>query len=169
VNLVLIGYRGTGKSTVGRLLAEQIGFAYVELDAEIARHAGMSIPEIVERHSWAYFRDLEEEVVKVCSAKQDQVLDTGGGVITRPVNSSRLRKSGLVFLLQADVQQIAARIGGDDQRPSLTGNKTFLEEIEEVLAEREPLYQAAAHFVIETSGRTPEDVAAEILELYEKA
>ena len=163
MNLVLIGYRGTGKSTIGKLVAARLGLEYVCLDDEIVRLAGLSIPEIVRVHTWDHFRDLEEEVVRFCAARDGQLLDTGGGVITRPSNIDRLREKGTVCLLTATVEEIVDRIGSDQGRPSLTGSKSFTDEVAEVLAEREPLYRKAAHFIVDTSNLSPEEVAQEIL------
>jgi shikimate kinase len=162
VNLVLIGYRGTGKSTIGTRLAAMLDMAYVSLDAEIVARAGMSIPAIVARFGWDRFRDLEARAVADAAARDGQVLDTGGGVIVRPENVRRLKERGIVFLLEARVEDIVARIGGGGDRPSLTGVKGFTEEVAEVLAAREPDYRKAADAVIDTSRLAPEDAAAAI-------
>ena len=166
MNLVLIGYRGTGKSTVGKLVAEELALRYVCLDAEIAALAGKSIPEIVEDHSWEYFRDLEERVVRDSTARDGQVLDTGGGVITRSANVARLKRTGIVFLLEASIEDIVERIGGEEDRPSLTGTKSFTDEVSEVLKEREPLYREAAQYTLNTSELSAEEAAAGIAEIY---
>jgi len=162
MNLVLIGYRGTGKSTIGKLAADLLEFEYVGLDDEIVRMSGMSIPEIVEKYSWDYFRDLESDVVAQYSLRNDQVLDTGGGVVIRPKNTEHLKKNGILVLLKASLEDITQRIGTSDARPSLTGNKDFLEEIEEVLAARRPLYETAADFVVDTSKMPPAEAVATI-------
>lgn len=165
MNLVLIGYRGTGKSTVGRLLAERLGRRLVSTDAEIVRRAGQTIPDIVKAHGWEYFRDLESEVCRDLAGQDGLIIDTGGGAILRPENAAALKTHGRLFWLRADVSTIVARIGGDTQRPSLTGTKSFTEEVDEVLQERTPKYQAAADHVIPTNGRTPRQVAEAILAL----
>jgi shikimate kinase len=163
MNLILIGYRGTGKSTVGKMLAVELELDYVCLDNEIVSLVGKSIPEIVKEFSWEHFRDLEEQVVKKCTSQDGQLLDTGGGVITRASNIQRLRGNGVVCLLTATVEEIVKRIGGDHGRPSLTGTKSFTDEVEEVLAEREDLYQQAAHVVVDTSGVSPKEVVEGVL------
>ena len=165
-NLVLIGYRGTGKSTIACLLAERLGMPRVSFDEEIVRRAGMGIPEIVRERGWPGFRDLEEEIVADLAARDGQVLDTGGGVVTRPANLERLRTGGVVFLLESRIEDIVRRIGGDDQRPSLTGARSVTDEVVEVLAQREPLYRAAAHHRIDTSALSPEDGAREIARIF---
>ena len=166
MNLVLIGYRGTGKTVIGKLLASELDMPYVGLDAAIVDRAGMPIPEIVDRHDWDHFRDLEQQVVEDATARDGQVLDTGGGVITRAENSERLRRNGMVFLLEASLDDIVARIGGDTQRPSLTGAKSFTDEVADVLKVRQPLYRAAAHHVVDTSTLDPAAAARTIAEIF---
>ncbi len=163
MNVVLVGYRGTGKSAVGQLLAEQLGLRVVSLDAELQGMAGKSIPEVVQEVGWPGFRDLEEQVVAKSASQDGQVIDCGGGVIEREANFARLRAAGLVVWLKASTATIVNRIQGDTQRPSLTGAKSFTDEVEEVLQRRTPLYRRIAHYEIDTDGRTIEDIAAEIV------
>ena len=163
MNLVLIGYRGTGKSTVAELLATRLGWRAVSTDAQIVEKAQRAIPDIVAQHGWEHFRNLETEV---CLALKDQdrlVIDTGGGLILRPDNVKALKPNGLVFWLTAEVSTITRRISDDTQRPALTAGKTFLEEIQEVLTERTPKYQAAANHIIATDDLSPEEIASHIL------
>jgi len=166
MNLVLIGYRGTGKSTVARLLAQKLDMEVVSLDEEIARGAGRSIPEIVAEKGWSHFRDLESEVTRHVSERDKIIIDAGGGVILRRENVESLRRSGKLFWLRASVPVIVARIQGGTERPPLTSGKSFTEEAEEVLRERTPLYEIAAHHRIDTDVLTPEQVATEIARLY---
>lgn len=166
MNLVLIGYRGTGKSTVAKLLAAKLGIPVVSLDQEIVRQAGCSIPEIVKEHGWPHFRDVEAQITKQFAAQDGLILDAGGGVILRPENVENLRRNGKLFWLQASVPMIVARIEGGNERPALTAGKSFTEEVEDVLRERTPLYAAAAHHTIDTDARTPAQVAADILDLW---
>ncbi|HXF94153.1 MAG TPA: shikimate kinase [Nitrospiraceae bacterium] len=163
MNIVLIGYRGTGKSTVGKILAAKLGRELVSTDAEVVKRAKLSIPEIVQQFGWEHFRDLESEVCRDLGKKDGLIIDTGGGAILRQQNVDVLKKNGTLFWLTAEVSTIAQRIGGDTQRPSLTGTKSFTEEIQEVLQQRLPKYQAAADHVIATEGRTIEEVVASIL------
>lgn len=169
MNIVLIGYRGTGKTTIGKVLAERLGMRYVGLDAQIVARAGRSIPQIVQEGGWDRFREIEAEVVRTVSALDGCVLDTGGGVILRDENVSNLRRNGLVVLLEAAVEDIVERMGSDTQRPSLTGRKSFVEEVEEVLAERRPRYEAAAEHVIDTSALTEEQVVEQIAAIFRRA
>ena len=154
MNLVLIGYRGTGKSTVAKLLAQKLGMEVVSLDHEIVRHAGRSIPEIVAEHGWPHFRDIEAEITKRFAARDNIIIDAGGGVILREDNVANLRSGGRLFWLRASVPAIVARIEGGTERPALTAGKSFTEEVEDVLRDRTPKYRAAAHHQIETDGRS---------------
>ena len=165
MNIVLIGYRGTGKSVVGRILARRLGMAYEGMDANIVDRAGMPIPEIVDRHGWDRFREIETEEALDLAGRDSLIIDTGGGVIERPENMPALAKNGVVFWLKASVETIVRRIRGDDQRPALTEGKTFTEEVEEVLDRRREKYKAAARFEIDTDDLTPEQVAEEIISL----
>jgi len=163
MNIVLIGYRGTGKSTVGKAVAAKLGRQVVSTDKEIVRRAGSPIADIVAAHGWDYFRDLESVVCRDLAGQDNLVIDTGGGAILRQQNVDIFKRNGRLIWLTASVQTIAARIGGDTQRPSLTGTKSHVEEIQEVLAERTPKYQAAADVILATDGRSIEELAATIL------
>jgi shikimate kinase len=169
MNLVLIGYRGTGKSTVAKLLSERLGMRVVSLDEEIVRQAGDSIPEIVAQHGWPHFRDLEAAVTARIAAEDHLVIDAGGGVILREENVQHLRRNGTLFWLRASVPVIVARIEGGTERPALTAGKSFTAEVEDVLRERTPLYAAAAHHQIDTDSRSPEQIAAAIARLFAPA
>jgi shikimate kinase len=163
MNIVLIGYRGTGKSSVGKVLAIQLARTLVSTDAEIVRRAGKPIPEIVAQEGWDHFRDLESEVCRDFSGSDRLVIDTGGGAILRLENARMLKQNGQVFWLTASIPSIVARIAGDTQRPSLTGTNSFIEEIKDVLRERAPKYEAAADFVVPTDGRSIDSVIQEII------
>ena len=165
MNMVLIGYRGTGKSTVGKILADRLGRELVSTDAEIIRRARLPVPDIVQRFGWDHFRDLESEVCRDLAGKDGLIIDTGGGAVLRQQNVDCLKKSGVLVWLTATVPTIIERIGGDTQRPSLTGTKSFTEEVEEVLRERQPKYKAAANHIIQTDGRSVTEVAETILAL----
>jgi shikimate kinase len=163
MNIVLIGYRGTGKSTVGKLLAAKLERSLISTDTEVVRRAGKPIPDLVQEFGWEHFRDLESEVCRELGHKDGLVIDAGGGAILRPGNVEVLKKNGKLFWLTATVETIASRIGGDTQRPSLTGKKSFIEEIADVLAERTPKYEEAADHTISTERQSSEQVADRIL------
>src|SRR5262249_27997773 len=143
MNLVLIGYRGTGKSTVAALLGARLGMDVVSLDQEIVREAGRSIPEIVAAHGWPHFRDLEAAVTQRVAARDHLVIDSGGGVILRAENVANLRHHGTLFWLRASVPVIVARIGGGTHRPALTACKPSTQEVGSVLRRRTPPSEGA--------------------------
>ena len=163
MNIILIGYRGTGKSTVAKIVGQRLGRTVVSTDAEIVRETGQSIPEIVEQLGWDHFRELETQMCQKLQAQTDLVIDTGGGLILKDENVKILKANGKLFWLTAEVPTIVGRIGGDTQRPSLSGTKSFVEEIEEILQIRIPHYKAAADFTIPTDQETPDALADQIL------
>ncbi len=165
MNVVLVGYRGTGKSVVGKRLAETLGLEVVSLDAELVKSAGKLVPEIVEEVGWPGFRDLEEKIVCTYAAKDGQVIDCGGGVIERENNFSVLRDAGPVVWLKAAPEVIIQRIGGDCQRPSLTGGKSFTDEVVEVLQRRTPRYERIAHHQVDTDHRSVDEIVEVIRQL----
>ena len=169
MNIVLIGYRGTGKSVVGELLARKLNRETISMDAEIVKKAGMSIPEFVEQFGWPKFRDLETEVAREMAERDNIIVDCGGGIIERAENIPALRTSGVIFWLQASVEVIVSRIADSTERPALTEGKTFIEEVAEVLDRRTPLYSRAAQYTINTDEMTPEQVTDSILAICSQA
>lgn len=164
MNIVLIGYRGTGKSVVGKIVADRLKMQCVSMDARIVEKAGMAIPEIVERFGWPGFRDMETEVAREMAGRDNLVIDTGGGVIERPENIDALKQNGVIIWLKATPEAIVSRIAGDTQRPALTQGKTFTEEVAEVLDRRTPKYRAAARFEIDTDHLSVDQVAYGVIE-----
>ncbi len=165
MNIVLIGYRGTGKSTVAKILGQRLGRKVMSTDAEIVKEAGQSITQIVEQFGWDHFRELETQMCRKLHDQTNLVIDTGGGLILKEENVNILKANSTIFWLTAEVPTIVKRISGDTQRPSLSGTKTFVEEIEDILKERTPKYQAAADHVIPTDRTTPHQMADTILSL----
>jgi shikimate kinase len=168
MKIVLIGYRGTGKSCVADLLSERLRWPVFHMDREIVARATMSIPQIVAQYGWDHFRDLESEAVLEASKQDRLIIDAGGGVIVRDNNLKFLRQNSITVWLKARSETIADRIKNDAQRPSLTTGKSFLEEIDEVLAERTPRYQSVADSEIDTDLLSPGQVAEKILALMEE-
>ncbi len=165
-NLVLIGYRATGKTSVGAELARLLGRPFVDLDQVLVQEAGQSIADLVAAGGWQEFRRREKELAARWGVRQGQVLATGGGVVLDPENVQVLHKNGIIVWLTADPAIIQSRLDQDrprdDSRPSLTGSDT-IREVEEVLASRRPLYEAAAQLIIDTSHKTIGQVVAEVL------
>ena len=165
MNIVLIGYRGTGKSTVAKTLGQRLHRTVISTDAEIVNEAGQTIPEIVKQFGWDHFRNLETQICRKCGGQDSVVIDTGGGAILREENVAILKSNGKLFWLTAEISTIVSRISGDTQRPSLSGTKTFVEEIEDILKERTPKYQAAADHIIPTDSISPDQIADSISSL----
>lgn len=151
MNLVLIGYRGVGKSTLSDELGNRLGMPVFHMDEMLEERFGEKIAVFVERSGWDAFREEEQRLAEELSQKDAVVIDCGGGVVTRPENIANLRRKGFVVWLQADPSTIARRIGGDANRPSLTGAKSSTDEIIEVLLKRTPLYESAADMELDTT------------------
>lgn len=165
--LWLIGMMGAGKSVVGRLAAERLGRGFADTDEEIERRMRRSIPEVWEAHGEAGFRAVEAAAVAAL-AGTGAVVATGGGVVTRPENVTVMRRSGLVVWLEADPATLAARVGRGQGRPLLAGGAPVEERLAALAAERRAAYAAAAHRRVVTDGRTPEEVADEVVAIWEE-
>ncbi|MGB9689728.1 shikimate kinase [Thermogutta sp.] len=169
MNIILIGYRATGKTTVARLLSEQLGWPWVDLDVEIERLAGKSIAQIFAEDGEPAFRDLESQVVADFCARPGWIIAAGGGAPLRPENRQAMRQGGKVFWLTATPETIYRRMTTDPttgaRRPNLTA-RGGLDEIVELLARREPIYRETADWVIDTENKSPLQVAEEILKLW---
>jgi len=165
-NIVLIGYRATGKTTVGRLIAQRLGWMFVDTDVLIEQRAKKKIAEIVAQEGWQGFRRREKEIIAEVSAKKNMVIAVGGGAVINKENVKNLKQNGILIWLKANADTIAKRLAQDEktasQRPSLTG-KSVVEEIEEVLSERLPLYQQAADIEVDTERYSPEEIARLII------
>ncbi len=165
-NLVLIGYRATGKTAVGMRLAEILGRPFVDMDQVLVQEAGQPIANIVAASGWAEFRRLEKALVNRFRPTRGQVLATGGGVVLDPDNIAALTENGIIIWLVADPDTIQARLAQDlpqdVNRPSLTGSDT-IREVAEVLAARKPLYEAAAQVTVDTTNLNVAQVVEEVL------
>ncbi|MGP0585896.1 shikimate kinase [Paenibacillus timonensis] len=162
-NIVLIGMMGTGKSTVGLLLAAETGLALVDLDQRIVEKAGRTIPDIFAAEGEAYFRELESAILRSTLQERGIVLATGGGAVLREENRLVMREGGLVVALQATAEEILARVGEAPGRPLLAGGAK--ERVIALLEERKDAY-AFAHLTVDTSGKSAEQVSDEILTHY---
>ena len=152
-NLFLIGYRCTGKSSVGKMLAGILGRPFIDTDSLLVSESGSSIKEIVADQGWEGFRKIEHDILKQVCLTDRQVVATGGGIVLNDANVIRMKKTGMLIWLKAAPGTIEKRMMGDqnteDFRPSLTSKDTLV-EIEETLAERESLYTRAMNFHVET-------------------
>ena len=150
-NINLIGYRGCGKTAVGRKLAEVLQRPFVDSDAIIVERVAVSIAEFVAKSGWERFRRLEAEVIRDCCQQDEIVLATGGGAVLARENRRLLQKSGVTFWLQASPDTILERLDNDPQSSSLRPPLSSLSRVDEILTglkEREPLYRDLADFMI---------------------
>lgn len=171
MNIYLIGYRCTGKTIVGRLLARRMSWDFVDTDDVVETQSGQGIDEIVAQSGWQTFRDRERRVVRAVSAASRQVVSTGGGVPCDAGSRRFMKESGLVVWLRAEPDIIGKRLGADVHsahlRPALSG-KNPMTEIRQILAQREPIYREAMHFDVATDTLSPQQVAAAVLRKLEK-
>lgn len=151
--IILTGYRATGKSSVGRLLAGKLDFDFLDTDPEIENIEGFSISEMVSRHGWEYFRKRECDLLRSLLLREKLVVAPGGGAILHQDVWLQLLETSLVVWLKADLETICKRLAADNasdtQRPSLTG-EDVIQEVKMVLEEREPLYAQGSHMVVDT-------------------
>ena len=163
-NIVLVGFMGSGKTTVGRLIAEKTGMTLLDMDAIIADRAGKTINEIFADEGEAHFRALERSLAQELAATEGNIISTGGGIVLNPENINDFEKTGLVVCLLADAETVLDRVKHDSSRPLLAGDKEA--NIIRLLESRQTLYKSITH-QIDTSGRpSPEPTAQEIIDLY---
>lgn len=160
MNIWVAGMPGSGKSTVGRLLAERVGRRFVDADGEIERRSGRSLADLVDEAGEAAFREVESEVVRDLAAEDGLVVGCGGGAVLDPANRRVMQRSGTVIFLQAPLETLSERIRTSGPRP-LVGDGSTLEAL---WSERAPAYAAAADHVVDATG-TPEEVAARVAEV----
>ena len=163
-NIVLVGFMGSGKTTVGKLIAEQTGMPLLDMDTIIEERAGKTINEIFADEGEAHFRALERSLVQELAAAEGNVISTGGGIVLNPLNIADFEKNGLVVCLLVDSETVLDRVRHDTSRPLLAGDKAS--KIVALLESRKHLYESITH-TIDTSGRpSPAPTATEIIELY---
>ena len=158
--VVLVGAPGAGKSTVGRLLAARLGVGFRDTDDDVERAAGKSIGDIFVDDGEPEFRALEREAVAVALACHDGVLALGGGAVADPGTRERLSDHRVVFL-DVGLADAASRVGLNRDRPLLVGNPRA--QLKKLLDQRRPLYLQVATMTVDTAGRTPEEVVAEVV------
>lgn len=166
MNIVLIGYRGSGKSTVGSRLAARLKMRFVDTDDLIEERQGAPISDIVKSHGWGHFRKLERSMIEEISKGDHLIIAPGGGAVLDTDNVDALRRNGTIIWLKANKQTLLKRIdqdaGTNTRRPTLTGKGT-LEESEEMISIREPFYEKSSEIQIDTSTLDVEAVVENIL------
>ncbi len=161
-NIVLIGFMGTGKTEVGRILSQRLGYVLVDADTEIEKEQGMTITEIFKQYGEPKFREIESNVIKRLSEVKNAVISTGGGAVLRQENMDNLRRNGVVVCLTASPETILKRTSNNNDRPLLQVDNP-LQKIKELLEFRKPYYEKA-DIMIDTEGKSPIEVAEEIIE-----
>jgi shikimate kinase len=151
--IALVGMPGCGKSTVGRHLARLLGLRLADSDAEIEHRIGMPIRQFFETHGEAAFRDLEQTVVDELTQQPGLLLATGGGAVLRPLNRERLHRRATVFYLRAGPDELFRRLRHDTRRPLLQVADP-LRRLRDLYRDRDPLYRATAHYVLEPARPT---------------
>lgn len=170
--LALVGSRGTGKTTVGRMIARRLKRPFVDTDLLVEDRAGRPIREIFAEWGEAHFRDLETEAIASCAQRPGAVVATGGGIVLREENRRALKAHGFVVWLTAEPNALVRRLGANPNavrnRPALTAAGT-LAELADVAAARAPLYQDVADAIIDTTGRSCRQVAGAVLAAWRRA
>jgi len=165
----MLGYRGTGKSVVSKILSHKLKRKLYKIDDLISRSAGKSIPEIVGQDGWEVFRKKESDIVaEVCRQAKNSIIDCGGGVVLNDTNITNLKKDGMCIVLTASLETIIKRIKHDQNRPPLEVNVSFEEEQKIIFEEREVKYRVAADFICDTSNSRPVETVQEITEFLKK-
>lgn len=167
-NIVLIGFMGCGKTTVGKALADRMEYEFYDTDEMIEKKENMKIPEIFEKNGEEYFRKVETGLLeKLAASMEKAVISSGGGLPLRKENRKILKNTGLVVYLNADKETTYNRVKNDKNRP-LLAVEDVKGRIEELINIRRPLYEEAAHVSIETDNQTVEGIIEKIMEKYRK-
>lgn len=162
LNIVLVGFMGSGKTTIGRLIAQRLGFQFVDSDAVIVERAGMQVAEIFSKHGEAWFRDSESSTLESLHVLQRSVISTGGGAVLREHNRPLLRQLGFVVWLTASEDVIFERISRNKKRPLLqTPNPR--QTVHDLLEQRRDIYAEVAQFTVETTHLSHEKAAETVI------
>ncbi|PKN52570.1 MAG: shikimate kinase [Deltaproteobacteria bacterium HGW-Deltaproteobacteria-13] len=165
MKVVLIGYRATGKSTVGRILSAKLNINFWDTDVMVEKMMAMPVKEIVAKNGWDFFRARETEAVKFLTQKGDCVIATGGGVILSSENVDLLKQAGVIIWINAPLHDIIERLRKDalneSIRPQFTSGD-LVQETTDIMKLRLPLYDKAADYIVDTTDKNADQVAAEI-------
>lgn len=164
--IVMTGFRATGKSAVGVILAERLKYKFVDTDEVLCQTLQCSVAEYVSRHGWTAFREKEKELLAELANVGKTVIATGGGAIQHLEEWAALRENSLVVWLQAGAETIRQRLQQDsasaEQRPSLTGANSG-DEVDELLKSRTPLYDKGSDMSVDTTDMTPQEIVNDIV------
>lgn len=166
-NISLLGFMGTGKTSVGKLLSQKLKRESLDTDEILEKETAMTIVEIFEQEGEAYFRRIEKDLIKRLSQETDKIILCGGGAVLDIENIRNLRKGGITVLLEAEPEEIHRRIQKDQTRPLLKG-KMNLKTIKEILEQRQKAYLASGDIVVKTTNKSLEEVSDEIIKQLKK-
>jgi shikimate kinase len=166
VNLYLVGFMGTGKTTVGRSAAQRLGFTYLDSDHEIERKQGKTVSELFAADGEPAFRRMEREFIECGHPAERATVSCGGGLVVQPGMSDKLRSLGVVVCLHASIETILARTGRQTHRPLLAGGDPE-ERLRTLYAEREPVYRTAGTVIL-TDGRPLKEIVAHVLRVWSR-
>ena len=167
MNIVLCGMMGVGKSSVGVRIAERTGRMWYDTDVVITDRYGR-ISDIFEFYGEGHFRSLETEIVRELSERNDLVISTGGGLVLKPENNEMLKKNGRVFFMRAGFETLLKRVRADESRPLLKNTGKTAETLGKLLEMRTPVYEHVADYIVDTDGKSVDEVADEIIALLQK-
>ncbi len=169
-SIAFVGYRATGKTTVGRIVAQRLGWIFVDMDETLMDRLGMTIAEWVRDKGWESFRAEESRLLAEVASSKHVVVATGGGVVEKLENRQILKNNFFVIWLSCPAEEIVDRLAKDEKsisnRPSLTG-LGLLEEVSQVLSHREPLYREVADVVIDVHSKKPNEVCDLIVNIFQ--
>ncbi len=166
MNIVLCGMMGVGKSSVGIRIAELTGRRWFDTDVVISDRHGR-ISDIFEFYGEAHFRALETDVVRELAGQDGLVISTGGGLVLKYENSELLKRGGKIFFMRASFETLLSRVRADETRPLLKDTGKTAEKLGQLLEERMPVYESVADYIVDTDGKTVDEVAREIVSLAE--
>ena len=162
-NIFLIGYMGTGKSSVAKFLSNKWGWNVLEMDEMLVQQEGMSISDIFKTYGEEYFRDAESNLIQEICMQEDKVVSCGGGVVLRSQNVEMMKQGGTIVLLTASPETILERVKDDTTRPLLQGNMTIA-FLSEMMEKRREKYEKAADVMVQTDGKQIAEICKEIIE-----
>ena len=166
-HIFLIGFMGSGKSTVAKYLSSAYQMKQIEMDEQIEKNEGRSISSIFEKEGEEYFRTLETELLKSLDPRETFVVSCGGGAAVKEENVREMKEKGRIILLSAQPETVYARVKNSHNRPLLEGNMN-VSYIKELMDKRQKLYERAADFQVKTDGRTAKDIGEEIIKQIRK-
>lgn len=166
MNIVLIGMAGSGKTTIGKKIAEKMQRQFVDMDKEVEKNEDVSISELVEKKGWDFFRKKEFECITQSTNDDNSVIATGGGVVLNKKNIVLLKKKGILFLLNTPLDVIIKRVKKQHNRPLFFGSKSIAQSVRLVFDDRKDAYLESADKIIDTQNKTVDQISDEIINVF---